>query len=139
MQFFARNRISPDYYGTKVGGCLDRIPPHSEFEGTTSPKSTCITRNTTFESLNVQIRLKLRRLGWPRKKKIKKKGGIKTHKTVIFHRHVEAPLRNRSAPYLVSLFTDVITPVQFASKVFIFFVGRQVEKTIFPLESKRPN
>jgi len=32
-----------------------------------------------------------------------KKAGEESHKTVIFHHHVEAPFRNRSAQNLVSL------------------------------------
>jgi len=45
----------PDFYGSKFGGCLDRRPPHSEFEGTKSSNGTCINRNTMFEPLSVQF------------------------------------------------------------------------------------
>jgi len=68
-RFFARNWLSPDFYGSQFGGFFDRRPPHSEFEGTKPPKGTCINRNTTFEPLNVQFGPKLRSVGWPRKRK----------------------------------------------------------------------
>jgi len=42
MLFFARNRVSPDFYGSKFGGFLERRPPHSEFEGTKPLKGTCM-------------------------------------------------------------------------------------------------
>jgi len=48
----------------------------------------------------MQIVVKLRPVGWPRKQK---KAGEESHETVKFHHHVEAPFRNRSAPTLVSL------------------------------------
>jgi len=62
-RFFARNRPSPDFYGSNHGGFLDRRPRNSEFEGTKPPKDTCINRNTTFEPLGVQFGPKLRRVG----------------------------------------------------------------------------
>jgi len=67
--FFCKNRLSPDFYGSKFGGFLDRRPPDIKFEGTKPPKGTCINRNTTFEPLSVQFGPKLRPVGWPRKRK----------------------------------------------------------------------
>jgi len=97
QRFFARNRLSPDFYGSKFGGILNRRPPHSEFEGTKPQKA----RNTTFEPLSVQFGPKFRPVGWPRKRE--KKAGEESHKTVIFHYHVDAPCHNRCAPNWVSL------------------------------------
>jgi len=57
--------------------------------------------------------------------------GEESHKTVIFHHHVEVPFRNRSAPNLVFVdLNEEITPVKFGFKIFIgFSIGREVEKT----------
>jgi len=68
-----------------------------------APKGKCINRNMTFEPLSVQFEPKLRPVGSPRKREKRKKVGEESHKTVIFHHHVEAPFCNRSAHNLVSL------------------------------------
>jgi len=67
--FFARTRLSPDFYESQFGGFSDCRPPHSNSEGIKPPKGTCINRNTTFEPLSVQFGPKLRPVGWPWKRK----------------------------------------------------------------------
>jgi len=56
-----------------------------------------------FEPLSVQFGPKLRPVGWPRKRKKRKKADEGSHKTAIFHYHVGAPFRNRSSPNLLIL------------------------------------
>jgi len=93
--FFARNRLSPDFYGSQFGGFLDRRPPHSEFEGTKPPKGMCINRNTTFEPLSVQFGPKLRPVGWPRKlgkKRWEKKVTKLLYFTNMWRRHCATDL-----------------------------------------------
>jgi len=81
-------------YGSQFGGCLDRCPSHSEFEGTKLSKGTCMNQNTTFEPLSMQFGPKLRPVGWPRKQKKILIGRRRKSRTVTFHHRVEAPFRN---------------------------------------------
>jgi len=62
----------------------------------------------SFEPFSVQMGLKLRRrmlfiYKRQRNGKKEKNAGEESHKTVIFHHHVEAPFRNRSTPNFVSV------------------------------------
>jgi len=127
-----RWRSPPDFYGSKLGNFLDRSL--REFEGTKPSKGTCINLKTSFVPFSVQIGPKLRPVGWPRKLKKEKKTGEESHKTVIFHHHVEAPFRNRSSPKFGEFLelSDIIAPAKYGSKIFISFSRQRGEIKHFP-------
>jgi len=134
-RFFARNRLSPDFYGSKFGCFSDRRPPHSKCEGTKPPKGTCINRNTTFEPLSVQFGPKLRPVGWPRKRKNKnKKGGRRKSQ----NRYISPPRGGAILQLIFTKFgefldlTDVITSAKFGYKIFIGFSRSRGGKSHFP-------
>jgi len=140
-RFFARNRSSPDFYGSKFGGFSDHRTPNSRFEGTKPPKGTSINRNTIFEPLSVQFGPKLRPVGWPRKRKKKiKKGGRRKSQ----NRYISPPRGGAiSQPIFIKFgefvdLTDVITPAKFGYKIFIGFPDREVENRICPIENNGP-
>jgi len=88
-QFFARNRKSPDFYESQFDTkTLKMHVYHSEHE---------------FWAIKRAIRTKIATCGLAEETEKRKKAGKESHKTVIFHYHVEAPFRNLSAPNLVSL------------------------------------
>jgi len=138
-RFFARNRLSPDFYGSKFGGFSDRRPPHSKFESTKPPKGTCINRNTTFEPLSVQFGPKWRPVGWPRKRKKNKKGGRRKSQ----NRYISTP-RGGAVPQpiftkigeLVDL-SNIITSAKFGYKIFIGFFRPRGGKSHFSYRKQR--
>jgi len=94
----------------------------------------CVNRNTSFEPLSVQIGPKLRPVYWPRKRKNRKKAGVESNKSVIFHHNLEAPFRNRFASNLVSLKilpTYSYLPSLISNYALVFFRLRGGNKAFF--------
>jgi len=94
-------------------------------------KGTCINRNTTFEPLSVQFGPKLRPVGWPTKRKKRKKRLVKKvtkqfHFATMWRRHFVTDLHQ-----ILVYLTDVITPAKFGSKIFIGFSRPRGGKTHF--------
>jgi len=137
-QFSARNRRSPDFYGSTFGGYSDRRPPHSKFEGTKPPKGTFINRDTIFELLSVQFGPKLRPVGWPRKRKKNKKRWAKK----VTNRYISPPRGGATSQPMFTKYgefvdlTDVITPAKFGYKIFIGFFRPRGGKSHFPYRKK---
>jgi len=135
-RFFARNRQSPDLYGSKFDVFFtgEHIIVNVKAP---NPKGTCINRNTTFEPLGVQLGPKLRPVGWRRKWKKRKKKKSQ-------NRYISPPCGGAISQSICTKFgefvdlTDVITPAKFGCKISLVFPDREVEKLIFPLEIKRP-
>jgi len=100
-RFFARNWLNPDFYGSKFGGFLDMRPPHSEFDNAPNPQKAVYQSEHDFWAIKRAIRTKIATFALA--EETEKKAEKESHKTVIFHHHVQTPIRNRSAPNLVSL------------------------------------
>jgi len=107
--------------------------PRSKFEGNKLWKGTCINQYTFFKPLSVQIGPKLRPVGWPRKRKNRKKRwGKKVTKPLYFsttwRRHFQ-PICTKIGEF-VDL-TNVITPAIFRSKRFNGFFKPRCQKKHF--------
>jgi len=122
----AKSRLSR----VKIGGFLNRRPPHSEFEGTKPSKGMCINRNTTYEPLSVQFGPKLRLVGWPR---TRKKGGRRKSQ----NRYISPSCGSAiSQPIWIKYnefvdLTDFITRAKFGFEIFICFSRLRGRKTHF--------
>jgi len=132
----ARNRLSPDFYGSQFGGCLYRRPFIVNFKGTKPPNGTCINRNTTFEPFSVQFGPQLRPVGRPRKRK---KGGRRKSQnryiSPLFGGAISQPIFTKCGEFVDLI--NVITSAKFDYKIFIGFSRPRGRNRHFPLEIKR--
>jgi len=101
-RFFARKRLNPDFYGSKFGVFWTGDSLIVNLKAP-NPKRHVYQSEHDFWTIKRAIRTKIATCGLAEEAEKRKKAGEESHKTAIFHHHVEAPFPNRSAPNLVSL------------------------------------
>jgi len=129
---FCKKSLSRDFYGSNCDGFWTGNPLMVNWKAPTPERHVNQSENV-FWATERANRTKIATCGLAEEMEQNKMAREESHKTVMFHQHMEAPLRNWSAPNVVSVnLTDVITPAKLATHSLVL-AGREVDTTFYLL------